>query len=235
MTATATMQENDYSANFYAAHSERYAEVAHQYLQSNYIEKSHPGLTGDLALQERLKELIAPKSHGLDAGCGAGARDVYKLYCEGYDMLGVDAIPENIDTVLKWHPELAHRVSVHNLCKPLPFGSEKFDFVTCNAVIQHISPESVYDTVIPELVRVLKPGGVLQLMFKNGEGVQTLYDKDYDTNRTFQLYNEENILWSLEKQGAKLIPANDGKLGGVMTFVDPKHSSHCVMFIRKSA
>merc|ERR1712137_409476 len=154
----------DISPEFYARHSERYAEVAHNYLQSVYIEKSLPNLTGDVALQERLKELIPLHSRGLDAGCGAGARDVYKLFSEGYDMVGIDAIEENIKTAIQWHPELHQMVFAHNLCKPLPFDSKEFDFVTCNAVIQHIEPDVVFSHVLPELVRVLKSGGILQLI-----------------------------------------------------------------------
>jgi len=46
---------SDYSADFYRQHASRYAEVAHQYLQSVYIEASHPDLKGDVDLLERLK------------------------------------------------------------------------------------------------------------------------------------------------------------------------------------
>jgi hypothetical protein len=36
----------------------------------------------------------APGRRGLDAGCGAGARDVFHSYSDGYDVIGVDAIEE---------------------------------------------------------------------------------------------------------------------------------------------
>ena len=48
----------DYSADFYRQHACRYAEVAHQYLQSVYIAASHPDLKGDIDLLERLKKLV---------------------------------------------------------------------------------------------------------------------------------------------------------------------------------
>ena len=91
--------------------------------------------------------------------------DVYKMVQLGYDMVGIDAISENIDTALQWHPELENRVFVHNLCEQLPFESNSFDFVTCNAVIQHIEPEFVYKSVLPELTRIVKSGGIFQFMF----------------------------------------------------------------------
>lgn len=223
----------DYSASFYSRHAERYAEVAHQYLQSVYLESSHPNLKGDLDLLARLKELVSPGSRGLDAGCGAGARDVYSLWSEGYDMWGIDAIAENIEIARKWHPEIRDKVAVHDLRKPLPYASASFDFALCNAVIQHIDPCRVYDTVLPELVRILKPGGVLQLMFKNGSGVETIYDKDYDIERCFQLFEEKRILVMLQEHGMTLIEAEGEKLGGVMWFIDPKYSRHSAMFLRK--
>ena len=232
MTVDVSTDTPDYSESFYTTHADRYAEVAHQYLQSVYIESSHPALTGDLALQDRLKELVKPRGRGLDAGCGAGARDVYTLWSEGYDMWGIDAVPENVQAAHTWHPEIRERVAVHDLREPLPFESNSFDFATCNAVIQHIDPGRVYDTVLPELIRVLKANGVLQLMFKNGSGVETLYDKDYDTERCFQLFEEDQILEMLRERNMQLIEAEGEKLGGVMWFVDPKHSRHCVMFLR---
>jgi SAM-dependent methyltransferase len=223
----------DYSEKFYARHAERYAEVAHQYLQSVYIEASCPKLTGDLALIEHLKTLV-PGKRGLDAGCGAGARDVYSLWRDGYDIYGVDAVKENIDTALKLHPEVADRLSVADLRKELPFATDFFDFVMCNAVIQHIEPGLVEKTTLPELCRVLKPGGILQLMFKNGDGVLTIYDKDYGTERSFQLYDEQRVLQVLAQNGMELVESrsSDG-LGGVMHFTDPKGARHCVFYARK--
>ena len=220
------------SGEFYSRHSERYAEVAHQFLQSVYIDASTPSLKSDLDLQHRLKEL-APGKRGLDAGCGAGARDVHAFFAEGYDIFGIDAVPENIETAVKWHPEIEDRIDVHDLRRPLPFTDASFDFVMCNAVIQHIEPEDVHGTVLPELVRVIRDGGVFQLMFKNGSGVDSIYDKDYGVDRCFRLYEEDEILETLEALGMKLVEPEEERMGGVMWYIDPKFSRHIVMFVRK--
>ncbi len=34
-----------------------------------------------------------------------------------------------------------------------------FDFAMCNSVIQHINSDDVHAMVLPELVRVIRPGG----------------------------------------------------------------------------
>ena len=230
MTANA-----DYSASFYARHAQRYAEVSHNFIQSVYTNVSHPGLTSDTDLMDRLQELVPAGSRGLDAGCGAGARDVFFYWQKGYDIHGVDAIEENIVEARRRHPEIAGRVEVADLREPLGYPDASFDFVLCNAVIQHIAPGIAFGVTLPEFVRLLKSGGVLQLMFKVGSGVATVYDKDYGSDRTFQLYHPDEVLTLLTGMGLELIPEEGAKLGGVMYFTDPKPMDHCVLFARKAA
>jgi SAM-dependent methyltransferase len=225
----------DYSADFYRRHAHRYSEVAHQLLQSVYVKSSHPSLRGDIDLLERLLDL-SPGRKGLDAGCGAGARDVFHLWGLGFDVQGIDVVSENIEEARSEHPEIADRVAVADLEKPLPFPDQNFDFVMCNAVIQHIDHDSLMAVTLPELVRVLKPGGVLQLMFKSGSGVITVFDRDYGANRTFRLYNETELLEPLKERQCKLVEADvPEELGGVMYFTDPKPVDHCVFHVRKAA
>ena len=229
------MPSTDYSEDFYRHHAQRYSEVAHQLLQSVYIKSSHPTLKGDMDLLDRLVQL-APGKTGLDAGCGAGARDVHHLWGLGFDIHGIDAVPDNIAEARVRHPEIAGRVTVADLKQPLDYPNGHFDFVMCNAVIQHINPESLAATTVPELTRVLKPGGILQLMFKNGSGVISVYDRDYGVDRAFRLYDEGELLELLKKQHCELVQADaPGELGGVMYFTDPKPVDHCVFHVRKSA
>ena len=207
--------------------------MSHNFIQSVYTEASHPLLGGDRDLMDRILELVPRGSRGLDAGCGAGARDVYFYWQNGYDIYGVDAVDENILEARRLHPEIADRVEVADLRKALDHPDGSFDFVLCNAVIQHIDPDVALGTTVPELVRVLKPGGILQLMFKYGDGVATVYDRDYGVDRTFQLYGVDEMLAALAEQGLRVIPKESGKLGGIMYFKDPKPMDHCVFFARK--
>ena len=227
-------QNPDFSESFYRDHAQRYAEVSHNFIQSVYTETSHPGLKGDTDLMVRLQELVSAGSRGLDAGCGAGARDVYFYWQNGYDVYGVDAVEENILEARKLHPEIADRVSVADLREPIGHPDTSFDFVLCNAVIQHIDPDVALGTTLPEFTRVLKAGGVLQLMFKIGQGVATIYDKDYGADRTFQLYGVDEVVGLLADRGLSVIPAEGEKLGGLMYFKDPKPMDHCVLFARKA-
>ena len=223
----------DFSESFYKQHAQRYAEVSHGLIQSVYTDVSHPGLTGDMDLIKRLQELVPDGARGLDAGCGSGARDVFYYWQGGYDIYGVDAVSENIAEARRLHPDIASRVSVADLREPLGYPDGWFDFVTCNAVIQHIDPAIALGTTLPELSRVLKVGGVLQLMFKYGAGVATVHDVDYGADRFFQLYSVHGVLEVLEGLALRVVPEEGDALGGVMYFKDPKPMDHCVLFARK--
>ena len=227
-------QKLDFPETFYRRHAQRYAEVSHGFLQSIYSNVSHLGLRGDMDLMDRLQELVPAGSRGLDAGCGAGARDVFFYRRKGYDIYGVDAIEENIKEARRLHPDIAQRVSVADLREPLSYPDCSFGFILCNAVIQHIAPHIALGVTLPEFARLLEAGGVLQLMFKIGRGVVTVYDKDYGANRTFQLYGVDEVIGLLADQGLNVIPVEGEKLGGVMYFTDPKPMDHCVLFARKA-
>ncbi len=161
---------------------------------------------------------------------------MFHLWTQGYDVVGFDAIEENIQVAKELHPEIADRVFVASLGKELPFEDQSFDFVLCNAVIQHIEPEVVRTVVLPELARVLRPDGVLQLMFKNGEGVLTVFDKDHGVERHFQLYDGAQLLEVLEQQGMAIVDADTpDQLGGFLYFTDGKGVDHSLFFSRKQA
>mgnify|MGYP001309865776 CR=1 FL=1 len=223
-------QESD---DFYRHFAQRYSEVSKGYLDITYDNVSHPKLTGDKDIIARMQEMIPPNSRGLDAGCGAGARDVFLYWMAGYDIFGVDAVPENVQTARDLHPEISDRVSVADLSMSLDIPTASLDFVLCNAVIQHIVPEIVKDVTLPELARILKVDGMLQLMFKVGRGTGTVFDKEYDSYRSFHLYTAETIVEILSDLCLEVIPRDEISLSGLIYFTDQKPMEHCVLFARK--
>ena len=223
------------SAEFYRRNARRYAEVAHAYTQSVYVDSSHPALTDDSVLLSRAVAL-SPGGRCLDAGCGAGARDVFALWRMGCDARGIDAASECILLAREMHPEIADKLVVADLSQRLPFENDFFDLVLCNAVIQHVPRDEVIRCTLPELVRVLRPTGILQLMFKHGNGVLSLYDADYGEQRSFLLYDEHEILETLDSLGMGLVEEDKAVgLGGIMYFTDPKGAAQCVFHMRKDS
>jgi len=222
--------------DFYREHAKRYSELSHEFTQSVYTDCSHPALRSDLDLLRRVAEL-APGTRGLDAGCGAGARDVHLLHTWGFDVYGIDAVDENIRLGKELHPEVADRLQLADLRGPLPYENASFDFVMCNAVIQHLPTKTTETTTLPELTRGLCPSGVLQLMFKMGSGVVTVGDRAFgkdSVDRTFQLYDEYRLLEVLEDCGCTLVQSTGSdELGGLLYFNDPKPMRYCVFWVKK--
>lgn len=222
----------DYGA-FYKKHADRYAFNQIARVQRIWASSSHSLLKGNHSLMNALVKL-APGPRGLDAGCGAGAIDVADLVGRDLDVVGIDAVKDNVETALRLHPFLEGRVRVGDLSRELAFRTATFDFVMCNAVIQHLSEDHVYQTTLPELCRITKPGGVLQMVFKCGRGMVTIHDPDYNADRSFRLFDERRVIGALRAHGMELVPATDRKsLGGLMYYVNNNGLKHCAFWTRK--
>ena len=109
------------------------------------------------ALEQRLG-LVPAGLQVLDAGCGGG------LLAEQFAALGcaVTGIDQSVPTLeaARAHAQksaLSIRY-LHGTAEHLPFDTASFDVVCCCDVLEHVD---LVDTVIAELARVLKPGGVL--------------------------------------------------------------------------
>ena len=224
------------SLEFYPAHGNRYADLSKGFWDNGYTNCSSPGFQGDRDLYQRLTQLV-PSGSGLDAGCGAGARDVFLLSQLGYSMTGLDAVEENIQVARRVHPDIADQLLVADIAEPLPFEDARFDLILCNAVIQHLPKEVVFHQVLGEYARVLKPLGVLQLMFKPGQGIKTVVDPGYGVqgvSRSFQLYEEQELLGALSDLGLHIVEEGEkGELGGLLHFDDNKPMRHCVFWAQK--
>ena len=221
--------------DFYRRHANRYAINQIAKVQRIWSRSSHSQLRGNHSLINALVKLT-PGPRGLDAGCGAGAVDVADLVGRGLDVVGIDAIKDNVEEALRLHPSLAGRVKVGDLSKRLAFPTNSFDFVMCNAVIQHLSEEQVFNTALPELTRIIRPGGVLQMVFKCGHGGVTIYDPDYEEVRSFQLFDERRVLREIRSEGMELVSARGRmSLGGLMYFINNNGLKHCAFWARKVA
>ena len=226
-----TPHYSQFSLDFYRERASEYAA-----LRQVFANRSHPQFREDRDLYLRLAELATP-GPGLDAGCGAGALEMSYLTELGFEMFGLDAVAENVEIARGLHPEFAERLMVADLREPLPFDDASFEVVLCNAVIQHVPREVVFGRVLPEFARVLRPGGVLQLMFKPGHGIATALDGAYGKSgvaRSFVLYDEVELLETLSNLGLHLIGETpDGRMGGLIYFDDNKPMRHCVFWARK--
>lgn len=99
----------------------------------------------------------------LDAGCGSG-RDAKRFLDKGYDVTAIDA-----------SEKIAAEASRFIGRKVLPIRFDQlefknqFDGIWACASLLHV-PKSEIDESITHLIESLKPGGVLFISVKNGEG-----------------------------------------------------------------
>ena len=106
----------------------------------------------------------------LDVGCGAG------LLCEplarmGAAVTGVDAAPENIEAA-KAHAVQSGLGIEYRAGELSEQGLGKFDVVSSMEVIEHVTDPAAF---IAELVRHLKPGGLLLLSTPNRTPASRLF------------------------------------------------------------
>jgi SAM-dependent methyltransferase len=99
----------------------------------------------------------------LEFGCNVGATSVVLAHY-GANVTAVDISADSLD-LARLNAQrygVAGRIRFQLLKpgKPLPFTGSSFDVVTCNSVLEYVSPE-LLPSVQRELSRVLRPGGLL--------------------------------------------------------------------------
>jgi SAM-dependent methyltransferase len=127
-----------------------------------------PGLQAQVqALWPQERELIArydlpADSAFLDVGCGTGEfeLELARMWPTS-SIIGLDVAPTLLDVARKRNIGHGNVAFYAASGAQLPFADETFDAVFCRHVLQAITnPAAVLD----EMVRVLKPGGVLHLV-----------------------------------------------------------------------
>ena len=111
----------------------------------------------------------APRGRALDFGCGVG-RLTRALAPHFRTVVGVDVADSMIERARLLNADCTGCSFVVNRSTRLRgIEDRSFDVVYCRLVLQHIRP-AIVRLYIPELIRVLAPGGVL--MFQLPEGLE---------------------------------------------------------------
>jgi tellurite methyltransferase len=126
------------------------------------IQKQFGGI--DIYLFDQLlKGRITSEMRVLDAGCGGG-RNLSYFFRSGFDVCGVDQSSEAIAQIRSLAAQLAPRLPVDNfrvaVIEQMPFNDESFDVVISSAVLHFARDETHWHSMVREMWRVLKPGGI---------------------------------------------------------------------------
>jgi ubiquinone/menaquinone biosynthesis C-methylase UbiE len=117
------------------------------------------------ALRARLAAVVRLLGSGpgeaLDAGMGPG-RLCAELAARGWTVSGIDASEEMVEAARERLPDRAGRLLRADI-EALPFDSESFDAVAATGVLEYAD----VPRALAELVRVLRPAGVLVVSYPN--------------------------------------------------------------------
>jgi len=113
----------------------------------------------------------------LDVGCGSG-RNLYYFLRNGYEVFGIDASPQAVETVRQLSAELAPKNSLENFivctAESLPYDDATFNLTICSAVLHFARDEQHFYDMLSSMFRVLKPRGYFFARLASDMGIEEL-------------------------------------------------------------
>ena len=118
---------------------------------------------------------LQPGMSLLDAGCGGGRNLVYFLR-NGFKVYGVDQSATAIVQAKSLATELLNDIEseqfrVENVDR-MSFSNETFDVVLSSAVLHFANDEEHWQSMVSEMWRVLKPGGIFFARLASTVGIE---------------------------------------------------------------
>ena len=129
------------------------------------------GNTDIYLVDQIMKDRYKPTDTILDAGCGGG-RNLFWFLKNDFKIYGVDRNAPPIQYLNTTHPEFKEeRFKVADV-EQLPFEDNFFDHVINSAVLHFAKNTAHFNSMMKEMVRVLKPNGSLFIRMTSDIGIE---------------------------------------------------------------
>ncbi|MEM7109738.1 MAG: class I SAM-dependent methyltransferase, partial [Bacteroidota bacterium] len=141
-------------------------------------------------LDQILKGNFEDRKFILDAGCGEG-RNLRYFVNNAHEVFGIDLNEEALLMAMMTYTSVPKEHWSAGDLKVIPYPDDYFDGIICSAVLHFARDYKHFDAMMRELVRVVKPGGILFIRTATEIG---LSENDADSGFTYvlkveQLYN----------------------------------------------
>ncbi len=144
------------------------------------------------ALYDGFLPHLPENAHILDAGCGSG-RDSREFLAQGYRVTAFDASEKLADLASS---AISHPVSVRTFDQVSEY--QVYDGIWACASLLHLPPQQI-PQALAKLWQALKPGGVLYVSFKRGEGQRKQNGRNFTDATEEQLESWASALQKVEK------------------------------------
>jgi SAM-dependent methyltransferase len=159
-----------------------------------------------------LRGNIAPDMRVLDAGCGYG-RNLVHLLREGCEVFATDADADGVEHVRQLSASLMTGLPAENFqvgsIEQMQFPDGFADVVICSSVLHFARDDRHFRTMLAELWRVLRPGGMLfcRLGSRIGMDFKRVRGNVFvvGDGSEWYLVNEEMLLRLTEEMNAVLV------------------------------
>ncbi|PWT79981.1 MAG: hypothetical protein C5B57_12995 [Blastocatellia bacterium] len=133
-------------------------EVADAYDVQIPAARRHALLLRKTELMEEMINTFGVGRRGLDVGCGQGWY-VRRMRGRGFDVTGVDSSPEQVQ-IAQRNVGSSGLVRLGSILQ-IPAADETYDFAYAINVLHHLTSIEEQRTAFTELIRVVRPGGLL--------------------------------------------------------------------------